>query len=49
MSLGPAVAAIAGYIVLHQQLTGIEGLAIALVIAANAGAVRTPSRLVLPR
>jgi inner membrane transporter RhtA len=44
MSLGPAVAAIAGYVVLHQQLTLVEGLAIALVIAANAGAVRTPPR-----
>ncbi|KUL41470.1 hypothetical protein ADL15_04245 [Actinoplanes awajinensis subsp. mycoplanecinus] len=41
MSLGPAVAAIAGYVVLHQQLTAVEGLAIALVIAANIGAVRT--------
>lgn len=47
MSLGPAVAATAGYIVLHQRLTPIEGLAIALVIAANAGAVRTPPRRIL--
>jgi len=47
MSLGPAVAAIAGYVVLHQQLAPVEGLAIALVIAANVGAVRTPSRRVL--
>jgi inner membrane transporter RhtA len=38
MSLGPAVAAIAGYVVLHQRLTPIEGLAIALVIAADIGA-----------
>ncbi|MEV8517756.1 EamA family transporter [Dactylosporangium sp. NPDC051484] len=44
MSLGPAVAALAGYVVLHQQLTTVEGLAIALVIAANIGAVRTPPR-----
>lgn len=44
MSLGPAVAALAGYVVLHQQLTALEGLAIALVIAANIGAVRTPPR-----
>ena len=41
MSLGPAVAATAGYLVLHQQPTPVEGLAIALVVAANAGAVRT--------
>ena len=43
MSLVPAVAALAGYLVLHQRLTGVEGLAIALVIAADVGAVRTPS------
>ncbi|GIF13533.1 EamA family transporter [Actinoplanes teichomyceticus] len=43
MSLGPAVAALAGYVVLHQRLTTVEGLAIALVIAANIGAVRTPA------
>lgn len=44
MGLVPAVAAIAGYVVLHQQLTPLEGLAITLVIAANIGAVRTPPR-----
>ncbi len=44
MSLVPAVAAIAGYVVLHQRLTPAEGLAIALVITANIGAVRTSSR-----
>jgi inner membrane transporter RhtA len=44
MSLGPAVAALAGYVVLHQQLTPGEGLAIALVVAATIGAVRTPAR-----
>jgi inner membrane transporter RhtA len=43
MSLGPAVAAIAGYVVLHQQLVAMEGLAIALVIVANVGTVRTPN------
>lgn len=41
MSLGPAVAAVAGYVVLRQRLTPLEGLAIALVVAANVGAVRT--------
>ena len=44
MSLGPAVAAIAGYLVLDQRLSPVEGLAIALVVAANIGAVRTSSR-----
>ena len=47
MSLGPAVAAIAGFVVLHQRLTPVEGLAIALVVTANIGAVQTPSRRVL--
>jgi inner membrane transporter RhtA len=44
MGLGPAVAAVAGYVVLHQRLTPVEGLAITLVIAANIGAVRTSPR-----
>ena len=41
MSLGPAIAAAAGYFVLHQALTAAAGLAITLVIVASAGAVRT--------
>ena len=41
MSLGPAIAAAAGYFVLHQALTAAGGLAITLVIVASAGAVRT--------
>ncbi|MFI6263593.1 EamA family transporter [Micromonospora sp. NPDC051006] len=40
MSLGPAIASLAGYLVLGQQLTVVEVLAIALVIAASIGAVR---------
>ncbi|MDX3193955.1 EamA family transporter [Streptomyces sp. MN03-5084-2B] len=44
MSLGPAVAALAGLVILHQHLTIVESLAIALVIAADIGAVRTPPR-----
>jgi inner membrane transporter RhtA len=40
MSLGPAVAALAGYVVLRQRLVPLEGLAIALVVAANIGAAR---------
>ncbi|MEV4813815.1 EamA family transporter [Micromonospora avicenniae] len=40
MSLGPAVAALAGYLVLGQRLTVLEVVAIALVIAASIGAVR---------
>ncbi|MEU2508010.1 EamA family transporter [Streptomyces sp. NPDC007863] len=41
MSLEPAIAAGAGFLVLHQALSVTEGLAIALVIAASIGAVRT--------
>jgi inner membrane transporter RhtA len=41
MSLEPAIAAAAGFLVLHQALSTAEALAIALVIAASAGAVRT--------
>jgi inner membrane transporter RhtA len=41
MSLEPAVAATAGFLVLDQALSVPEALAIALVIAASMGAVRT--------
>ncbi|MFE5797322.1 DMT family transporter [Streptomyces sp. NPDC056503] len=41
MSLEPAIAAGAGLLVLHQALSVTDGLAIALVIAASMGAVRT--------
>ncbi|MFD5075580.1 DMT family transporter [Streptomyces sp. NPDC058371] len=41
MSLEPAVAATAGFLVLDQALSVAEALAIALVIAASMGAVRT--------
>jgi inner membrane transporter RhtA len=40
MSLGPAVAALAGWLVLDQALRATEVLAIGLVIAASIGAVR---------
>ncbi|PAZ13508.1 EamA family transporter [Streptomyces sp. SA15] len=41
MSLEPAIAATAGFLVLDQSLTAAESAAIALVIAASMGAVRT--------
>lgn len=45
MSLGPAIAAIAGYLILHQTLTLTQGVAITLVVAASIGAVRsTPAQ-----
>ncbi|MFI2348573.1 EamA family transporter [Streptomyces sp. NPDC019443] len=41
MSLEPAIAATAGFLVLHQALSVPDALAITLVIAASMGAVRT--------
>ncbi|MBC9727166.1 DMT family transporter [Streptomyces sp. TRM68367] len=41
MSLEPAVAATAGFLVLNQTLSAAEAAAIALVVAASMGAVRT--------
>ncbi|WP_369036473.1 EamA family transporter [Streptomyces adonidis] len=41
MSLEPAVAALAGFLILHQTLSAPEALAISLVIVASMGAVRT--------
>lgn len=41
MSLEPAIAATAGFLVLNQALSMTESAAIALVIAASMGAVRT--------
>jgi inner membrane transporter RhtA len=41
MSLEPAVAALAGFVVLGQRLSGRDLVAIALVIAASAGVTRT--------
>ncbi|MDL2080630.1 EamA family transporter [Streptomyces sp. GXMU-J15] len=41
MSLEPALAAAAGFLILDQALSTTESLAIALVIAASMGAVRT--------
>ncbi|MGA6224309.1 EamA family transporter [Streptomyces umbrinus] len=43
-SLAPAVAAMAGYLVLGQGLSPSQCAAIALVVAASAGAVRTGGR-----
>lgn len=41
MSLEPAVAALAGFLLLAQRLSTAQGVAIALVIAASAGATLT--------
>ncbi|MGW8366988.1 EamA family transporter, partial [Streptomyces wedmorensis] len=44
MSLEPAIAATAGFLILSQALSLLDTLAITLVIAASMGAVRTQSR-----
>lgn len=41
MSLEPAIAALAGFLVLHQALSLTDALAIALVIGASVGAIRS--------
>lgn len=41
MSLEPAIAATAGFLILNQALSALDALAIALVIAASMGAVRS--------
>lgn len=41
MSLEPGIAALAGFLILDQALSVLQALAIALVIAASMGAVRT--------
>lgn len=41
MSLAPAIAATAGFVVLGQEVTVVSALAIAMVVAASIGAVRT--------
>ncbi|GGP36019.1 EamA family transporter [Streptomyces melanogenes] len=44
MSLEPAIAATAGFLILHQALSATDALAIALVIGASVGAVRSQVR-----
>ncbi|MGR8009957.1 EamA family transporter [Streptomyces hypolithicus] len=44
MSLEPAIAAVAGFLVLSQALSVTDALAIALVIGASLGAVRSQAR-----
>ncbi|MEU0411047.1 EamA family transporter [Streptomyces griseorubiginosus] len=41
MSLEPGIAALAGFLILGQALSALQALAVALVIAASMGAVRT--------
>ena len=48
MSLGPAIAAGAGLVILSQRLTWTDALATGLVVAASIGAVRTGARTETP-
>ncbi|GAA2852491.1 hypothetical protein GCM10010472_07080 [Pseudonocardia halophobica] len=48
MSLSPAVAALAGALVLGQAVTPVGAVAIALVVVACAGAVRWGGRRAAP-
>ncbi len=41
MSISPAIATLAGFVILHQEITLLDGVAIAVVVAASAGAVRS--------
>ena len=41
MSISPALATAAGFFILHQRLSLLQGIAIVLVIVASAGAVRS--------
>jgi inner membrane transporter RhtA len=41
MSLEPGIAALAGFLILGQALSALQALAVALVIVASMGAVRT--------
>jgi inner membrane transporter RhtA len=41
MSISPAIATLAGFVILHQRIALLDGVAIAIVVAASAGAVRS--------
>ncbi|MFC5458316.1 EamA family transporter [Massilia niabensis] len=44
VSAGPAIGALAGYFVLGERLSGVQWVAIALIIAATAGSAATAGR-----
>ena len=48
MSLSPAIATTAGFLILGQKFTGVAFVAIGLVIAASIGAVLSASRAARP-
>jgi inner membrane transporter RhtA len=48
MSLEPAAAALAGIVVVHEFLTGLQWLALGCVVVASVGATRGESRIAAP-
>jgi len=44
VSAGPAIGALAGWFVLGEQLSGVQWLAIGLIIAATGGSAATAGR-----
>jgi inner membrane transporter RhtA len=48
MSIEPAMAALAGFVVLGQSLSAREGIGIALVVVASAGASLASRRAAAP-
>lgn len=44
MSVSPAIATLAGFVILHQKIELLDGVAIAVVVAASVGAVRSARR-----
>jgi inner membrane transporter RhtA len=48
MSIEPAAAALAGIVVVHEYLTGVQWLALVCVVLASVGATRSESRIAAP-
>jgi inner membrane transporter RhtA len=48
MSVSPAIATLAGFVILHQKIELLDGVAIAIVVVASAGAVRSARGRVSP-
>jgi inner membrane transporter RhtA len=49
LSLAPALAAVAGVVILGQQLTILDAVAIGLVVVASMGAVSAANRRIAPQ
>ena len=49
LSIAPALAALAGLVILQQPLTVLDAVAIGLVVVASMGAVRSAQKTALPQ